>query len=81
MPEESIEALEGHIDAISSTVNNLQGLVEKTARIQAELSTDGLAEAAEAVAEGFSSLSSAVDRLEAVMADLRMERNRLESEG
>lgn len=76
-----LAVLESQIDAISQTIGNLQGLVAKTARIQADLETGGLDEHADAVGESFSALSGATERLEEIVDDMKMERNRIQNGG
>lgn len=75
-----VDVLEAQIGAVSDTNTNLRGLIEKVARIQAELSSADLEAFAEALGDSFSALSSAADGLQAVAHDLEIERNRLASE-
>lgn len=76
-----IEVLETQISAIADTSTNLRGLVEKIARIQAELSAADMEDHADALADSFSTLSGAVDGLQETVHDLEIERNRMANEG
>lgn len=76
-----IEVLETQISAIADTNTNLRGLIEKIARIQAELSAADMDSFAETLGNSFSALSSVADGLQESAHDLEIERNRLASEG
>ncbi|MGI9038182.1 MAG: hypothetical protein ACR2GQ_04880 [Gemmatimonadota bacterium] len=76
-----IDALETQISAVSDTNTNLRGLIEKIARIQADLSAADLDGFAEKLGDSFSALSGVADDLQEVGHDLEIERNRLASEG
>lgn len=76
-----LEALEKQTEAVTNLADNLRGLVERAARIQAELTTAELDDFAAAVGEAFSALSAAADKLQEVGHDLELARNRERSQG
>ncbi len=77
---ESIDVLEAQMTAIEDTKDNLAGLIEKAARIQSDLLSAGFSEFADALAEPFSAMSNAADRLQSLFHDVEIERNRIRNE-
>ena len=82
MSEESnpIEVLEAQMTAIEDTNSNLTGLVEKVARIQSDLLTGGFQEFSDAVGEPFGAMATASEKLQALLHDIEIERNRIRNE-
>lgn len=79
MPE-PVDVLETQLTAISDTQDNLAGLIEKTARVQAELEAAGFAEFSQAMGEPFTAMSMAVDHLQEIAHKMEIERNRIRNE-
>jgi hypothetical protein len=87
-PEESrmseepkpVEILEAQITAIFDTHKNIAGSIEKTTRIQADLSAAGFGEFADRLNEPFSDLSSAAEKVQSLLHDIEIERNRARNE-
>ena len=76
-----IDVLERQITALTDTHSNLAGLIQKTSRVQTELS-EGRLETQAARIEGiFAALSDVAEELQAVIHGLEIERNRLQSQG
>jgi len=82
MPEgsRSIEDLEAQISAISDTQDNLAGLIQKAARIQGELLDAGFSEYSETLGEPFTAMSMAAEKLQELVHDMEIERNRMRNE-
>jgi len=77
---EPIDVLEAQLTAIGDTHSNLTGLVEKVARIQSDLMTGGFQEFSDAAGEPFAALSTATEKLQALLHDIEIERNRIRNE-
>jgi len=75
-----IDVLEAQITAISDTHENLAGLVEKSVRVQSELLDAGFQEFSDAIGEPFSAMSSAAEKLQKLLHNIEIERNRIRNE-
>lgn len=73
--------VEAQLTAITDTHANLAGLIQKTTRIQAELSEAGLDTLAERVGGVFAGLSNVAEELQEVLHDVEIERNRMRTQG
>jgi hypothetical protein len=80
MPDENVDALEAQITAVEDTHRNVTGLVEKTAGIQGDLLNAGFTAFSDAVGEPFAALSTAAEKLQALVHDMEIERNRIRNE-
>lgn len=82
MAEETnrIEVLEAEIKSMMDTQKNLVGLVQKLALIQANLSEAGFQAFSDSLSDPFSALSTVAEKLEGLIKDVEIERNRLRSE-
>ena len=76
-----IDVVEAQLKAITDTHTNLAGLIQKTSRIQAELTEAGLEAFAEEVGVIFGSLSSVAEELQKLLHRIEIERNRMRSQG
>ncbi len=76
----SIVVLEAQSTAISDTHKNIIGLIEKVSRVQAELSAAGFQEFADGLSAPFSDLSTAAEKLQQLLHDAEIERNRMKNE-
>lgn len=77
----SVEVLEAHITAILDTQKNVTGLIEKVSRVQAELSGAGFQEFSDGLSAPFSDLSNAAEKLQKLLHDAEIARNRMTNEG
>jgi hypothetical protein len=75
-----IAILEEQMNEFKDTHNNITGLVEKIAGVQAKLQENEFKSFADAAGEIFSLASDAAMKLQAVMHDMELERNRLRNE-
>jgi hypothetical protein len=75
-----IEVLEAEIKSMMDTQKNLVGLVQKLVLIQANLSEAGFQAFSDSLSDPFSTLSTAAEKLEGLIKDVEIERNRLRSE-
>lgn len=78
--QKKIESLEQRMTEIGDTRTNVEGLVEKTARIQADLSSEGFDEYAGKLGEAFTSLTMTAEVLRGLHHDMEIERNRIRNE-
>ncbi len=76
-----VELLDAQLTALSDTHKNVVGSIEKTIRIQEDLSAAGFTEQSERLSGPFSDLSKAAEKLQALIHDVEIERNRMRNEG
>jgi hypothetical protein len=75
-----VEILEAQMTAILDTHKNVVGSIEKTIRIQEDLSNAKFQEYADRLSAPFSDLSSAAEKLQALLHEVEIERNRMRNE-
>jgi hypothetical protein len=82
MSEESkpVDVLEAQITAISDTHTNLAGLIEKLVRVQSELLSAGFPEFSDVIGGPFSAMSTAAEKLQELLHEIEIERNRIRNE-
>jgi len=68
-----IQLLEAQITAATDTYKNVAGLVEKLAKIQAALMESGFDAFADEVSEPFSGLSTAAEKIQALLHKMAAE--------
>ena len=78
---QAVEVLEKQLTALTETHKHVAGLIEKLARIQAELMDAGYDSRADELAAPFSALSSAAENLQETSHSIEIERNQLRNEG
>lgn len=75
-----VEILEAQMTALADTHKNIAGSIEKATRIQETLSTAGFQEFADRIAAPFSDLSNAAEKVQSLLHDVEIERNRTRNE-
>ncbi len=75
-----VEILEAQLTALTDTHKNVVGSIEKTIRTQEDLSNGGFTEQAERLGAPFSDLSNAAEKLQALIHEVEIERNRMRNE-
>ena len=79
---ESVDVLEAQMTAVSDVQSNLAGLIEKSARIQSELSSSGrFSGLSHAIGEPFAAMSTAAEKLQDLFREMEIEKNRIRTEG
>lgn len=75
-----VELLEAQLTALADIHNNVGGSIQKAVRIQEDLSSAGFEEQADRLNGPFSDLSNAAEKLQALIHDVEIERNRMRNE-
>jgi len=75
-----VELLEAQLTALSDLHNNVSGSIQKAVRIQGDLTSADFEAHADRLSGPFSDLSNAAEKLQALIHDIEIERNRMRNE-